>query len=105
MAIKIKSFYVCCVVLSMCKLLFVTGVDVPKCNLVVRFDAPDNYRSYVQSKGRARAPNSHYIMLVQDTQLNEFTKELSDFQEIDKVKNFIDMGWISQRVKTSLISS
>ncbi|XP_033634026.1 endoribonuclease Dicer-like [Asterias rubens] len=71
-------------------LLFATsaveeGVDVPKCNLVVRFDAPDNYRSYVQSKGRARAPNSHYIMLVQDTQLNEFTKELSDFQEIDKI--------------------
>ena len=26
------------------------GVDVPKCNLVVRFDLPKEYRSYVQSK-------------------------------------------------------
>ena len=26
------------------------GVDVPRCNLVVRFDGPTDYRSYVQSK-------------------------------------------------------
>ena len=26
------------------------GVDVPKCNLIIRFDLPTDYRSYVQSK-------------------------------------------------------
>ena len=26
------------------------GVDVPRCNLVVRFDMPNNFRSYIQSK-------------------------------------------------------
>ena len=26
------------------------GVDVPRCNLVIRFDLPTGYRSYVQSK-------------------------------------------------------
>ena len=26
------------------------GVDVPKCNMVIRFDLPNDYRSYVQSK-------------------------------------------------------
>ena len=26
------------------------GVDVPRCNLVVRFDMPGNFRSYIQSK-------------------------------------------------------
>ncbi len=26
------------------------GVDVPRCNLVVRFDLPTNFRSYIQSK-------------------------------------------------------
>ena len=25
------------------------GVDVPKCNLVIRFDFPQNFRSYIQS--------------------------------------------------------
>lgn len=24
--------------------------DIPDCNLVIRFDAPNNYRSYIQSK-------------------------------------------------------
>ena len=29
------------------------GVDMPRCNLVMRFELPHNYRSYVQSKVRA----------------------------------------------------
>ena len=29
------------------------GVDVPRCNLVVRFDLPATYRSYIQSKASA----------------------------------------------------
>ena len=40
------------------------GLDIPKCNVVCRFDFPKNYRSYVQSKGRARAKGSKYYMLV-----------------------------------------
>ncbi|XP_030371583.1 endoribonuclease Dcr-1 [Scaptodrosophila lebanonensis] len=40
------------------------GIDVPKCNLVVRWDAPTTYRSYVQCKGRARAAPAYHIMLV-----------------------------------------
>lgn len=28
------------------------GIDLPKCNLVVRWDTPKSYRSYVQCKGR-----------------------------------------------------
>lgn len=40
------------------------GLDVPKCNVVCCFDFPKNFRSYVQSKGRARARDSNYYMLV-----------------------------------------
>ncbi|EDV93031.1 endoribonuclease Dcr-1 [Drosophila grimshawi] len=40
------------------------GIDVPKCNLVVRWDPPTTYRSYVQCKGRARAAPAYHIMLV-----------------------------------------
>lgn len=52
-----------------CNLLVATsvveeGMDVPKCSLVVRFDFPPDYRSYVQSKGRARARRSLYLMMV-----------------------------------------
>ena len=42
------------------------GIDVPSCNLVVKFDFPQTFRSYIQSKGRARKKSSQYIMLVED---------------------------------------
>ena len=31
------------------------GVDVPRCNLVVRFDMPGNFRSYIQSKVQSKS--------------------------------------------------
>ncbi|KNC21436.1 Endoribonuclease Dcr-1 [Lucilia cuprina] len=40
------------------------GIDVPKCNLVVRWDPPTTYRSYVQCKGRARAVPAYHVVLV-----------------------------------------
>ncbi|XP_068155954.1 LOW QUALITY PROTEIN: endoribonuclease Dcr-1 [Drosophila tropicalis] len=52
-----------------CNLLIATsvleeGIDVPKCNLVLRWDPPTTYRSYVQCKGRARAAPAYHVMLV-----------------------------------------
>lgn len=42
------------------------GLDVRKCNLVVRFDGMNNYREYAQSKGRARAKNSKFIVMANE---------------------------------------
>lgn len=61
------------------------GVDIPKCNLVVRFDLPTEYRSYVQSKGRARAPVSNYIMLADSERTRVFEEDLSTYKAIEKV--------------------
>ncbi|XP_033114296.1 endoribonuclease Dicer-like isoform X2 [Anneissia japonica] len=71
-------------------LLFATsvieeGVDVPRCNVVVRFDLPKHYRSYTQSKGRARAADSFYIMLTDVSESEEFQEDLHQFREIDKI--------------------
>ena len=52
------------------------GLDVPKCNFVVRFDFPKNFGSYVQSKGRARAKDSKYYMLVDEKEIGEKGGEL-----------------------------
>lgn len=38
------------------------GVDVPACSLVVHYDAPQDFRAYVQSKGRGRHKNSRYVI-------------------------------------------
>uniref|UniRef100_A0A8C2XRU4 ribonuclease III n=1 Tax=Cyclopterus lumpus TaxID=8103 RepID=A0A8C2XRU4_CYCLU len=61
------------------------GVDIPKCNLVVRFDLPTEYRSYVQSKGRARAPVSNYIMLADSERTRTFEDDLTTYKAIEKI--------------------
>lgn len=58
------------------------GLDIPKCNLVCRFDFPMTFRSYVQSKGRARAKDSNYIILVDEEEYEEKKGELQvDFAD------------------------
>lgn len=41
------------------------GLDVPDCNLVVRFDIYKTMIQYVQSRGRARKRNSKFIHMIQ----------------------------------------
>jgi endoribonuclease Dicer len=55
------------------------GVDVPECNTVIRFDFPQNFRSYVQSKGRARAQKSQYILLIPEEETTKLCSELKDY--------------------------
>nr|XP_006824151.1 PREDICTED: LOW QUALITY PROTEIN: endoribonuclease Dicer-like [Saccoglossus kowalevskii] len=68
------------------------GVDVPKCNLVIRFDSMREYRSYVQSKGRARAPESFFIMMVYDEEKEAFIKDLKQYKFIDRILERICHG-------------
>ncbi len=65
------------------------GVDVPKCNMVIRFDFPQNFRSYIQSKGRARAKNSQYILLIPQEDEFKMRAQQEEYKrlvaELDKV--------------------
>ena len=47
-------------------------MDVQRCNLVVRFDFIQTFRSYVQSKGRARAKPSKFIAMVDIAEKNKW---------------------------------
>ncbi|KAK4152741.1 hypothetical protein C8A00DRAFT_15990 [Chaetomidium leptoderma] len=42
------------------------GIDVPACNLVFCFDKPDNLKSFIQRRGRARMAESQLYLLVED---------------------------------------
>lgn len=42
------------------------GLDIPQCNLVVRFDLYRTMIAYVQSRGRARHRNSKYLHMVEE---------------------------------------
>ncbi|KAJ9599475.1 hypothetical protein L9F63_010045, partial [Diploptera punctata] len=61
------------------------GIDVPKCNLVIHFNVPKVYRSYVQSKGRARAQDAYYILMIEEDQTNDFIMELAQYFEIEQM--------------------
>jgi endoribonuclease Dicer len=41
------------------------GLDVPDCNLVIRFDLYSTVIQYIQSRGRARQANSRYIHMIE----------------------------------------
>ena len=74
------------------------GIDLPKCNLVIRWDTPQSYRSYVQCKGRARAAQAFHIIFVtphtndqndnQDILKNEFLNEANHRYICDKFSDF-----------------
>lgn len=53
------------------------GLDVKKCNVVIRFDGLNNYRAYVQSKGRARAKDSKFIVLAEKKECNDIQRNLA----------------------------
>lgn len=70
-----------------CNLLIGTSVleeaiELPKCNLVIRWDIPNTYRSYVQCKGRARASLAYHILMVAPTNL--FKDEFVNINLIEK---------------------
>ena len=60
------------------------GMDITTCNLVIRFDPIVVFRSYVQSKGRARAKPSKFIVLVQSNNESQWIHELKEFKKIEE---------------------
>jgi endoribonuclease Dicer len=40
------------------------GIDISKCNVVIRFDMVKTLTSNIQSRGRARDVNSHYVLMI-----------------------------------------
>ena len=42
------------------------GLDIPDCNLILRFDLYDTVIQYIQSRGRARHANSKYLHLAEN---------------------------------------
>ncbi|XP_015125778.1 endoribonuclease Dcr-1 [Diachasma alloeum] len=73
-----------------CNLLVATavleeGIEIPKCNFVMRYDFPRTYRSYVQCKSRARATDALHILLISNTSAGESIWQLAQYHYIEKI--------------------
>lgn len=60
------------------------GVDISRCSLVVKFDKPEEYRSYIQSKGRARHKTSLFYMMVEAPELTAFVQKYNEFRKVEE---------------------
>ena len=61
------------------------GLDVRKCNVVIRYDFPKTFQSYVQSKGRARAKDSKYLVLIDETQRSKCTCDIAEYAKLEEM--------------------
>ena len=66
------------------------GLDVAQCNLVIRFNKPHNFSSYMQSKGRARVKGGKALfVLFRDeddvTTRMKNSEEYENYEQMEKV--------------------
>ncbi|KAK5237393.1 Dicer-like protein 1 [Exophiala xenobiotica] len=64
------------------------GIDIPQCNLVVRFDLYETPIQYMQSRGRARMKNSVYAHMIEEGNQNEAGKVDYAIQMDDYIRRF-----------------
>ena len=68
-----------------CTSVLEEGIDIGSCNLVIRFSEPKTYREFVQSKGRARAKDSHFCIMSNNEQ--DIENRLYNYEHIEKFLN------------------
>jgi len=71
------------------------GIDIPKCNLVVKFDLPKNYRSYIQSKGRARHRSSKYYIMVPRVKGGTFHTAYKSYQNTESAVRNVSINLVT----------
>lgn len=59
------------------------GMDIQLCNLVIKFDKPNDFRSYVQSKGRARSKTSQFFLFKNVTD-SKFTIDHAIYLQLEE---------------------
>ena len=67
-----------------CTAIMEEGIDVKRCNLVIRFDKIETFRSYIQAKGRSRSKSSKYVIMVNDSGISDYSKSLSNYEQIER---------------------
>uniref|UniRef100_A0A182JTE0 Dicer-2 n=1 Tax=Anopheles christyi TaxID=43041 RepID=A0A182JTE0_9DIPT len=59
------------------------GIDLQMCNMVIMYDAPLSYASFMQSKGRARMKTSTYLMMAPVEDFMAFVRRMKLYRDIE----------------------
>lgn len=80
--------------LLVCTSVLEEGIDVPACNLVIRYQKVTSEIAQVQSRGRARASDSHSITIVTSQSGKQFQELLNDEKNalVDQALEVLPVG-------------
>ncbi|XP_058457103.1 endoribonuclease Dcr-2 [Malaya genurostris] len=59
------------------------GIDLQMCNMVIKFDRPETFASYEQSKGRARMRDSQYVVMLDMESRQKFLNQYKLYKDIE----------------------
>lgn len=74
------------------------GIDLQECNLVICYDTPKTFRSYVQRKGRARMKQSEYVIMTLDSERNRHDDNVDEWQENIRILEEVTFFYCIQNV-------
>ncbi|KAL2200494.1 hypothetical protein P885DRAFT_27615 [Corynascus similis CBS 632.67] len=66
------------------------GLDIPNCNVIIRYDLNDTLIQYIQSRGRARREGSIYIHMVESENPEHCRKIAQNQQSEDALRRFCE---------------
>ncbi|KAK4172843.1 hypothetical protein QBC36DRAFT_246686 [Triangularia setosa] len=66
------------------------GLDIPDCNIIIRFDLYDTLIQYIQSRGRARQEKSTYIHMIEGGNYGQIQKMQQLKQSEEALKKFCE---------------
>ncbi|CAF3207657.1 unnamed protein product [Rotaria sp. Silwood2] len=70
------------------------GLDIPQCDLVIRFNKPNNFSSYMQSKGRARAKqNASYVLFMDASNIETYNRDEMEYKNYEEIEKMIQHGF------------
>ncbi|CAF1172745.1 unnamed protein product [Adineta ricciae] len=71
------------------------GLDIPTCDLVIRFNKPNNFSSYMQSKGRARAKqHASYVLFMDKSNAEGHQRDLNEYNNYEEIEKSIQKGFL-----------
>ncbi|KAI9690851.1 MAG: hypothetical protein M1822_008470 [Bathelium mastoideum] len=57
------------------------GIDIAACNTVICYEAPENLKSYVQRRGRARMAESRYVIFASESDVRNKPEKFNALEE------------------------
>ncbi|KAG5926849.1 hypothetical protein E4U42_002900 [Claviceps africana] len=67
------------------------GIDVPDCDLIIRFDLHDSAIQYIQSRGRARRAESTFVNMVEEGNMAQKRRLLEASRDATALRRFVSI--------------